>query len=89
MIYRNGLPDKTSSIETKSTVGFSAVRATFDSQRGVKGRIMLENTFANLNRGWLPTESLFQCHYPGSYKLWKCTKLYIIIYIILVKRAYM
>ena len=59
-------------METKSTVGFSAVRATSDSQRGVKGRIMLENTFANLNRGWLPTESLFQCHYPGRYKLRKC-----------------
>jgi hypothetical protein len=56
-------------MERKSTVGFSAVRATSDSQRGVKGRIMLENTFANLNRGWLPTESLFQCHSPGRYKL--------------------
>ena len=64
-------------MERKSTVGFSAVRATSDSQRGVKGRIMLENTFANLNRGWLPTESLFQCHSPGRYKLWKCTNLHI------------
>ena len=49
----------------KNKMGFSAVRASADSQRGIKGRVMLENTFANLNRGWLPKESLFQCHYPG------------------------
>ena len=54
---------------TKNTMGFSAVRATSDSQRGIKGRIILENTFANLNRGWLPSESLFQCHYPGIYEM--------------------
>ena len=48
-------------------MGFSAVRATSEAQRGIRGRIMLENTFANLNRGWLPNESLFQCHYPGMY----------------------
>ena len=49
-------------------MGFSAVRATSDAQRGIKGRIRLENTFANLNRGWMPHKSLFECHYPGMSK---------------------
>ena len=64
---RNGLSDKESS-HRRNTMGFSAVRATSDAQRGIKGRIRLENTFANLNRGWLPHKSLFQCHYPGTRK---------------------
>ena len=62
---RNGLHDKTVSNYRKKTMGFSAVRATSDAQRGIKGRIRLENTFANLNRGWMPHKSLFECHYPG------------------------
>ena len=48
------------------TIGFSAVRAMEEPQYGIKGRIHFENTFANLNRGWISKESLFQCHVPGE-----------------------
>lgn len=49
-----------------TAAGFSAVRASVEAQDGLLGRILLENTFANLDRGWLPKESLFQCRVPGE-----------------------
>ena len=48
-------------------IGFSLVRASNDSLEGVKGRIVFENTFTDLNDAWDGKKSVFKCKVPGLY----------------------
>ena len=48
-------------------VGFSLVRASEESQRGVKGTVRLENVFADLNGAWDKEASMFKAQESGLY----------------------
>ena len=48
-------------------VGFSLVRASNESLAGIKGTVILENVFTDLNGAWDKDASMFKCKLPGLY----------------------
>lgn len=54
--------------QTGSAVAFSAIRAnTYSNSGSSRQHMRFERTITDVGYGWNPTESYFECYYPGTY----------------------
>lgn len=53
--------------EPGTTVAFSAIRANTNSNSGNSQHIRFERTITDVGYGWNPSDSYFECYFPGTY----------------------